>query len=158
MHRDKKAANKNRAADSDRGRHGERGQSLVEAALALPLLLLLLVLAVDAARAFDALIVLKNAAREGARFASLENPIPEDDIRQLVQEDVRGSGTNVARMEQFDGTDANSLQIVEGTDSVTVIVSYDFRLWFGGLVGVGSFRLSAEAVMPRRGVMFEAQP
>lgn len=122
----------------------------MEMAFIVPILVLLVVIVVDGARAFDALIVLKNAAREGARFASLENPIPEDVIRQLVEDDVLGSGTNVARMELFDGTDPQSVQIIEGAESVTVIVAYDFRLWFAGLVGIDTYRLSAEAIMPRR--------
>ena len=51
----------------------ERGQSLVETAVVLPILLLLVAAIVDFGRAFDAYIILTNAAREGARFGSV-NP------------------------------------------------------------------------------------
>jgi len=128
--------------------HAERGQSLVEVALVVPILLLLLVSAVDAARAFDAHIVLKNAAREGARFGSLADPLTPDEIRYLVTEDVLGSGTNITSMADFD---EGNVQIAESIKSVTVTLTYEFPLWFGGLVGIETFDLSATAVMPRRG-------
>lgn len=134
-----------RAAPSARS---EKGQSLVEMAFALPVLVLLLAIVVDAGRAFDASIVLKNAAREGARFGSLADPLTPSEIQQLVLEDITGSGTNVTHMENFA---LNDVQIEEGTRSVTVTVTYDFPLWFGGLVGVDTLSLGAEAIMPRRG-------
>jgi Flp pilus assembly protein TadG len=47
------------------------GQSLVELALMLPILVLLLVGVFDLGRAFHALITLNNAGREAARFGTL---------------------------------------------------------------------------------------
>lgn len=49
--------------------HDERGQSLVEFALVLPILMLLLVGTVDVARAFQSSVALGNAVREAARDA-----------------------------------------------------------------------------------------
>lgn len=126
----------------------ERGQSIVEMAFVVPILLLLVVAVVDAARAFDAHIVLTNAAREGARFASLANPLTEDEIKELVVEDVVGSGTNITHMADFD---ESHVTLQANAYAVTVTVSYDFPLWFGGLVGIDTFHLQKEAVMPRRG-------
>lgn len=126
----------------------ERGQSIVEMALVVPILLLLVVVVVDAARAFDAHIVLTNAAREGARFASLANPLTEEEIKELVVEDVVGSGTNITHMADFD---ESHVALAANAYAVTVTVTYDFPLWFGGLVGIDTFRLQKEAVMPRRG-------
>jgi len=126
----------------------EKGQSLLEMAFALPVLVLLLAIVVDAGRVFDASIVLKNAAREGARFGSLADPFTPSEIQQLVYEDVIGSGTNITHMEEFEIGD---VQVHEGTRSVTVTVSYDFPLWFGGLVGTETLSLGAKAVMPSRG-------
>ena len=129
-------------------KRGERGQSLVETALVIPFLLLLLMIVVDAARAFDALIVLTNAAREGARYASLE-PTPRDaDIYEFIIEDVVGSGTNVTQMTEFitdnisygeGGTEENPV--------LTVTLSYEFPLWFGGLVGLDTVNLEKSATM-----------
>ena len=80
---------------------GERGQSLVETALVVPFLLLLIVLVVDASRAFDAFIVLTNAAREGARYAAIEPEPTVDMIENFIVEDVLGSGTNITHMGLF---------------------------------------------------------
>lgn len=124
---------------------GEQGQSIVEMAFALPMLLLLLVAVVDGARAFDAYIVLTNAAREGARFATLKRGPSVTQIEQLVVTDVVGSGTNVTNMSDFSTSD---VQVDVGTTAVTVTVSYDFDLWFGGLVGFNNFPLQQHAVMP----------
>jgi Flp pilus assembly protein TadG len=48
-----------------------KGQSMVEFALVLPLLVLIIAGIFDLGRAFFALITITNAAREGARFGSL---------------------------------------------------------------------------------------
>jgi Flp pilus assembly protein TadG len=117
-------------------------------AFVLPALLLLLAIVVDAARAFDAYIILTNAAREGARFASLAHPLDEDKIKDLVVEDVLGSGSNVTHMSDFSKGD---ISMQESTAAVTVTLSYEFPLWFGGLLGMDKFDLEKEAVMPRRG-------
>ena len=46
----------------------QRGQELVEAALALPMLVLMLLIVVDLGRAYFAYIAVIDAAREGARY------------------------------------------------------------------------------------------
>ncbi|MBI5955396.1 MAG: pilus assembly protein [Chloroflexi bacterium] len=48
----------------------QRGQSLVELALALPILMLVLLIVVDFGRAFYAYVTVTNASREGARYAA----------------------------------------------------------------------------------------
>lgn len=129
--------------------HGhERGQSLVEMAVVVPILLLLVAAVIDAGRAFDAYIVLTNAAREGARFASLANPISEPDIKQLVYDDVVGSGTNISTLSDFRTTFV-SILAPDGSEAVTVTVTYSMDLWFGGIVGVNTFHLGHTAIMPR---------
>jgi hypothetical protein len=126
--------------------HSERGQSLVEMAFVIPILVLLLAVIVDTARAFDAYIVLTNAAREGARFGSLQlNPSPIE-VRQLVVNDVLGSGTNITHMNAF-GT--SNVLIEESETDFRVTVWYDFPLWFGGVLGLPRFHLEKEAVMPK---------
>ncbi len=56
------------------GRHatqsGERGQSLTELALLLPMLLLLILGTLDLVRIYDVYVSITNAAREGARYAA----------------------------------------------------------------------------------------
>jgi hypothetical protein len=52
------------------GKRGERGQSLVEMAIFLPLVLIILVGIVEVSHALAAYLVTANAAREGARFGT----------------------------------------------------------------------------------------
>jgi Flp pilus assembly protein TadG len=125
--------------------HSEQGQSLLEVAIALPILLLLLAIAVDASRVFDASIVLTNAAREGARFATIEYTPTVAQIQQMVVEDVIGSGTNITHM---DNISTDNVDVVMGSTAITVTVSYEFDLWFGGLVGVPTLAVSRQAAMP----------
>ena len=127
-------------------KHEQRGQSLLEVAFLLPILVLLVVIVVDGARAFDAYIVLTNAAREGARFASLESSPSQATIKQMVVDDVQGSGTNINHMSDFSLSD---VELESGTLAVTVTVTYDFDLWFGGLVGINAFQLEKQASMPK---------
>jgi hypothetical protein len=51
---------------------GRKGQSLVEFAIALPLMVLIMFGVLDLGRAFFALITIHNAAREGARTATFD--------------------------------------------------------------------------------------
>jgi Flp pilus assembly protein TadG len=128
-------------------RQTERGQSLVEMAVALPVLILLLVAVIDFARIIDASIVLTNAAREGARFASVDPSLSVSEIQQMVVSDVLGSGTNVTMMEDF-ATSNVTVVIDEGAGNVTVTLMYDFGLWFGPIVNFNTVGLTRVAVMP----------
>jgi Flp pilus assembly protein TadG len=123
----------------------EQGQGLLEMAFALPILVLLLAVAVDAGRVFDASIVLTNAVREGARFATIEPSPNVAQIQTLVVQDIVGSGTNISHMEDVGVEDVN---VIMGTTAITVTVSYDFDLWFGGLLGVPTLTVSKQSVMP----------
>ena len=100
---------------------GELGQSLVETAAILPILALLLAIVVDASRAFDAMIVLTNAVRQGARYASLEPSPAESEIVNMVVVDIEGSGTNVSSMGDFGDRGTVTLE-VEPAVAVTVTV------------------------------------
>ena len=128
----------------------ERGQSLVETAIIFPLLLLLLAAVVDFGRAFDAYIVLTNAAREGARWGSVNPELSEDDVKAIVVDDVLGSGTNIAQMTGFNAVD--NVEVYgqeEKEDFVRVTVTYDFDLWFGQLIGFSQVTLTKVSEMPR---------
>jgi len=56
----------------------ERGQALIETAIALPLILFVSVCIFEFGRAYQTYQVLTNAAREGARVAVLPNTVPAD--------------------------------------------------------------------------------
>lgn len=127
----------------------ERGQSLVETAIVIPVLFLLLAAVVDFGRAFDAYIVLTNAAREGARWGSVNPELTVEEVVQIVIDDVLGSGTNIVDWSLFDTDNVTVVGQEDGSEEVIVTVTYDFRLWFGGLIGVPELTLTKVSVMPR---------
>ena len=64
-----------------RNTSNERGQSLVEVALAMPLLILIVMGILDLGRAFYAYVALSDAAAEGAAYAAIH----PDDTTQIVE-------------------------------------------------------------------------
>jgi Flp pilus assembly protein TadG len=71
-----------------RTRHSERGAALLEAAVTIPLLLLIAVGIFEFGRAYQTWQVLTNAAREGARIAVLPDPTPgvvEQRVKDYMQ-------------------------------------------------------------------------
>jgi Flp pilus assembly protein TadG len=72
----------------------EHGQSIVEFALALPILLLILLGAIDLARAFQTLIVVTNASREGARYGST-HPTDSAGIQNQALAEASRSGVSI---------------------------------------------------------------
>ncbi len=77
----------------------ERGNSLVEFALVLPLLLLVIAGMVDFGFLFQRYEVITNAAREGARLAVLPGYTTadvENRVRAYVREGLSGDATDIA--------------------------------------------------------------
>jgi hypothetical protein len=98
---------------------GQRGQSLVEFALVLPIFLLVLFTIVDFGMGFHAWITVTNSAREGARLGSVRAPAA--DIEQRVRETA----------ESLDQDDlVVTVTNAEGQpgESVVVDVSYGYSL------------------------------
>ena len=135
--------------ESGKQKRRERGQSLVETAVVFPILLLLLAAIIDFGRAFDAYIILTNAAREGARFGSVNPELEEAEVKQLVVDDVLGSGTNITQMAGFNAGNVTVNGQEEGSEVVKVTVTYQFDLWFGGLIGFSDVTLTKISEMPR---------
>lgn len=65
--------------------HPRRGQTIIEAALVLPLFLLLLMVVVQYSILMNATASLRNLSREGARFASTQ-PASDQAIRERMQQ------------------------------------------------------------------------
>ena len=112
---------------SDRG---ERAQSLVELALAVPALLILLLVAVDFARIYYADIVVTNAARVGAQYASIseQNAADTATIEQLVRQEAANLDPDPT-VQTTTGTDAAGDPYVE----VTVTYQLDALMDWPGL-------------------------
>lgn len=112
---------------------GERGSSLVEFALVLPLLLLVFAGIVDFGFLFQRYEVVTNAAREGARLAVLPGYSSADvdaRVRDYIREGLGGDAATVARTTVA----LDSVQITPGVGAkfngarVTVTFKYDYLL------------------------------
>ncbi|NLE76638.1 MAG: pilus assembly protein [Chloroflexi bacterium] len=126
----------------------EKGQSLVEMAVAFPILLLILAAVIDAGRAIDAYITITNAVREGARYGA-KYPSRIETIRLRVANEANGSGVNVTGV----NLTVNHVSVTfpegsnRGGNPVRVTVDFDFPLYFGGIVGLPSLHLQRYADM-----------
>ncbi len=158
-----------------RWRRVSRGQALVEMAIILPVLLLLLIMAIDLGRVFFGWVGLQNAARIGANYAAIhpdawsapDNPVKVLARQQYADQMVADAqALNCDRDANNDGTfDGDDLPLpvfsdVVGTASVfelgdhsTVTLTCTFDLItplangiFGGGVDIDAF-----AVFPVRG-------
>jgi Flp pilus assembly protein TadG len=126
----------------------DRGAAAVEFALLLPLLLLLLFGIIDAGRAINTQITLTQAAREGARLASLGQP------NSTV---VSGTRAAAFGLSPVTVTVTGCPPGAGPTTSATVSVSYGFTFVtpigaIAGLLGVSGdgapLTLTAQGVMP----------
>lgn len=95
-----------------------RGQSIVEFAVALPILLLLSVGAIELGRAYAAAVVINDAARDGARIAAGKTGASNGPglaaICKQVTADLKDLTTNVTCPKQV----AHAPPFVSGTDYI----------------------------------------
>jgi hypothetical protein len=122
--------------------HRSRGQGLVEFALVLPLLLIVLLFAIDFGRAFYSWVILQNASRIGANYAALNpegwqgtgNPTLQAEYLALVSKDWGTLGCDPPPAPVF--TDAVGDSSIAGQtpdtsfdvgDSVSVTLTCPFR-------------------------------
>lgn len=99
----------------------EIGQSIVETAIVLPVVLFLLMAIVDAGRVFHAWLIVTNAAREGARAASAQQ-----DWATVQARIESASGTWTCGVE-LTCTDNGNIQGASG-DPVEITVTRDVAL------------------------------
>jgi hypothetical protein len=107
---------------------------------------------IDFARAFNSYVVIANASREGARYAS-HFPHLGDDIRAAAKQEAEGSSVTLededieVTPEPVQGDDDDDPANAQPGDPITVTVSYDFPTILGDLVGASSLTLRARTVM-----------
>jgi Flp pilus assembly protein TadG len=130
-------------AKSARPRRAESGQSLVEMAILLPVLLVLVVGVVEVASGINTYITVVNSARDGARLAS-KGAADDTAIKNLV----------VAETDRLrDAVDANgdvtvNRTTVDGVDAVKVTVCNDHTLLLGvPLLMPDNFRMCSTTAM-----------
>jgi Flp pilus assembly protein TadG len=108
---------------TDTRRRGERGAALLEAAITIPLILLVSVGIFEFGRAYQTQQVLTNAAREGARLAVLEGP-SDADVRTRVNSYLTGGGLTSLS----DGNiQVNRLVPLNGATASQVTITYPFQ-------------------------------
>ncbi|HXF60975.1 MAG TPA: TadE/TadG family type IV pilus assembly protein [Caldilineaceae bacterium] len=128
---------------------GEAGQSLVELALTLPMLLLLVLGTVDLGLGFKTYIALTNAAREGVRWISIH---PDDPAGALAR--VNAETERIGLLYGDIGSDSDYTvnfsplkDAYSAGEEVTVTIQYDYELLFGAITGLPSIPFSAHATM-----------
>ncbi|MBC7263107.1 MAG: pilus assembly protein [Chloroflexi bacterium] len=116
-----------------------KGQSLVEWALVLPLLLLILLAIFDLGGAFGDYIALSEAARQGAYYGSM-HPTDLAGIRQRVREEAAGAGLTI--------TDADITITAGGAgEPIRVSVDYVYHSITTYVIGSGLIPLRATVEM-----------
>jgi Flp pilus assembly protein TadG len=107
----------------------QRGQELVELSILIPLLLLIAFGVLDLGRAFHAAITITNAAREGARYGTI-NPDDGAGILAATLNEAQSSGVDLS-------SSVIEVTCPEGCDSgfpIRVTIRYTFQLIMGWLV------------------------
>lgn len=119
----------------------ETGQSLIEMALVSGLLLLILGGVLDIGRAFNNYIIITNASREGARYASR---FPDDagGIQQAAIQEAANSGVSLTG-----GNIAIAGLGGLAGDPIRVTVTYDFSTIMVGILGIETITLRGSTEM-----------
>ena len=123
-------------------RRGERGQSLTEFAVGVIFILVLLASGMDFGRAYFSYISIRDAAQEGAAYASIA-PSDVTGIRSRV----RDTSANPIDMSGF--SDDQIDIVISGSacagNTVSVTVEYDFNI-VAPFVAGNTLELEAEAI------------
>jgi len=120
----------------------EKGQSLVELALTLLIILTLLAGAVDFGMAFFSYVALRDAAQEGALYGSLY-PTDTNGISNRVRQSS-SAPVNLSDISKV--TVSLSPPPYCRNEPITVTVRYDYQLsmpFIGAILGVNTIQLSA---------------
>jgi len=122
---------------------GERGQSLVELAISLTIILLLLAGAVDFSIAYFSFSAMQDAAQEGALYGSIN---PDDEGGIITR--VRNASSNPVDLADTDLVDV-IVTVAEGAcegDEIRVNVIYDYPIsmpFIGTIIGSQQITLNA---------------
>lgn len=108
------------------------GQGLTEFALLLPVLLFVLLGAVDLGRVYNSFVTIANASREGARYG-MTNPAKIDEIKIRTQQEASAAGlvlpsSAISVNCSSDGGSALDCAAASDGDRIRVQVQFDFQL------------------------------
>lgn len=131
----------------------ERGQSLVEMALVMFVLLLLLAGVFDVGRAFHSYIIITNAAREGARTAS-RVPCKADNrpaLRAAIVassiNEAQNSAVTLAAGDVSIAPDPVADGCAAAGAPVRVTVTHQFQVVMGGILGFNQIPMQSSTTM-----------
>lgn len=124
--------------------HRERGQSAVELALLLPILLLIVLGCLDLSRAFQARMALANGTREGARYASLHPNADPMIVRQRTEADILAQGLEASDLRVFPPVAPEGLK---GGKPIRVTAEYTLPVLTSYLFGGQPLRIAASTEM-----------
>ena len=127
----------------------EKGQGLVELAVSFLVLVMILAVAVDLGRVFFSFVALREAAQEGALYASLE---PDDSPGGLAAIEGRVRNNSDGPVDLSDTTtvlvDIDFLGDLCAGNQVRVTIGYTYSLTMpllGAIIGTQTFSLPASA-------------
>lgn len=134
--------------------NNQDGQSLVEVALMLPVLILILAGVVDLGRVYYTYVTITNAAREGAR-AGASNPTDNATIKSRTEDEAANSRMTISDSNiTIDCAPYGSSSFSSGFcasadpgDQVRISVTVQFNLVTGYIFGLTALTLSNNAVM-----------
>jgi Flp pilus assembly protein TadG len=109
-------------------RRGDRGTALIEAAMTVPLLLLVMVGIFEVGRAYQTWQVLTNAAREGARMSIIPNTTPAT-VTAMVRTYMTNGQLSNANTAAVTVNQASNLT-VNGVPVVASLVQVDYPFSF----------------------------
>lgn len=114
--------------------HSDRGQTLVETAIVLPVVVLILFGILDAGRIFSTWVVVTNASREGARLGAVratEVQIRDATVAAASPVGVVAGDVAVLNAGGDSGTNV-SVQVSKGVSMITPLI----QTFFGATVNV----------------------
>jgi Flp pilus assembly protein TadG len=107
--------------------HSEKGAALIEAAITVPIILLISVGIFEFGRAYQTWQILTNAAREGARLAVIEGSTDEQ-VRQRVSDYIKGGGVTAIPAEAVDGIAIKrDVELTSTSTGSQVQINYPFK-------------------------------
>jgi Flp pilus assembly protein TadG len=126
----------------------ERGQSLVEFAVILPLLLLIVLATVDLGMGFKTYIALTNAAREGARWISI-HPSDQAGAKDRIDEEAERVGLmdGILVENGYGVSFSPNKSKYSAGEKVTVNVEFEYELLFGAITGLPAIPFTASSTM-----------
>ncbi|MBI4787295.1 MAG: pilus assembly protein [Chloroflexi bacterium] len=133
-------------------RFAQTGQGLTEFALMLPVLLLILLGALDLGRVYNAYVAITNASREGARYG-MTHPTQTDAIKTQTQQEAAASGISIQSADisiqcfRYSDNSSVACDAASHGDKIEVRVEFDFQFMTLYLFSLPTVPISNATIM-----------